>query len=66
MLHGQDNNMKNPFKRKSKYKDSQLDNVIKFMTDKINTYTKLDYKMSKKDRYEFDLLQELMKVIKKT
>ncbi len=41
-----------------------MDAAITFMDNKIKEYTKSDYIMSKKERYEFDLIREIMNKVK--
>lgn len=55
------------FKRKkSEYSDPALENVVSFMRDKATTYADQKHTMNQKERIEFDLIHEILKVIKKS
>jgi len=64
-LHGQDDMKFNIFKRKSKYKDPRLEAAIKFMDDKTLQCAKDSPNMNQRQRIEFDLIREIMEVIRK-
>ncbi len=53
------------FRKKKDFSDPKLDSVIQFIDDKIIEYTSNNHKMNQKERIEFDLMSDIMKIIRK-